>query len=316
MKKYGLLTGSVLLFIVLCSIGYAKYANTQREHNELEAKVAAEKAFNRQLENNWDYVLQDMNLIELRANDPKNLRSYSDFQYKRLGKVKFSPAYRNQADEFMTDVHRPVCELYKKMATPINKEKKDRLILEAKEVDSALASFSRKHPGFIQPSVRFESVLETNMAKLLPADKPATTRPEIIVVHTTPSYPNWIQTAAQRTSWDSMKSIASDYFKERHRLSLDINWATARRNPSYLLGYSIQSKLDQGISMRQNLLSRLEDVEMEEGMTTLSERLKSMLQNSLWSLEYAKKGDYASFKSVNNANDRIQNEIRRTFKIR
>lgn len=307
----------LILFVVVAAIaayvGIGIHQDRVAQQQRLIAEQKAGAEFQRQLQNNWDVIVQAVNLLPLRLESRGQLKEFASYTYKQLDALKFrvEPRYEGAAQVFMDTVYVDAKQLFKLLSTEVKSSRLDAIIDRANVLDTRLGSFQKRYPNFKRPDTMVGVVLENKLKDLV--KPPVQAQAPIRVVY---AYPTWVTTPSQQYAWDTMRQIAIEYFRERRGLAQRIMWKkVASRDSSYLRTYNVQMVLEGAIRLRQEMLSRIGNAERVEGMSALSSQLRAMLDNSITGLQYAKEGDYATFKVYNNRNDRIQADIRRTFGI-
>lgn len=303
----------VVIPVVVACVGISIYQDSVAEQQRLVAEQKAGAEFQRQLQNNWDVIVQAVNLLPLRLEGRGQLKKFASYSYKQLDALKFrvDPRYEGAADVFMDTVYLDAKHLFKLLSTELKSSRLDTIIDRANVLDNRMGSFQKRHPDFKRPDTMVGVVLESKLKDLV--KPPVQAKAPIRVVY---AYPTWVTSPVQQEAWDTMRNIAIDCFRERRSLAQRMRWDIARRDSSYLRSYNVQMVLEGAIRLRQEMISRIGNAERVEGMSALGSQLRTMLDNSITGLRYAKDGDYATFKAYNNQNDRIQADIRRTFGIR
>ena len=278
---------------------------------------ATQRDFETKLAQNWEIVASVANNIQIQAKNQDMLEHFAREQYQKVQGIHFSeisPAYQSQAEEFQKEVSAPMVELLREISSGVTDHNFGKILRQAQSADDGMKRFYENHPGSIEPA-SIATLLDESKSKIVkatPAPTPKTTT-RIIVV----DYPTWVHSQEQRQAWDTMHSVTRDYFNERTRMQKVIDWKYGSQNNNYFLVPAIRQRVQEGITERVELLTRLSTIESVEGMSDLSASIKAMLNNSIQSLSILRdSGDYARFKYLNNQNDRIQSSIRRQFGIR
>ncbi|MEK9156369.1 MAG: hypothetical protein AAB360_03695 [Patescibacteria group bacterium] len=315
MKKPAYFGLAVLAVMAIAIGGGITVHNQKVEQARLIAATRAEKEFQSQLERNWALITDFVRLLPIRLNNTHSLRNLADFEYKRLGSARFrvDESYRQAADTFMNEVHGKTTLLLAELTGELKPEQVPVILMRARDVDMEIEQYQRGHPELDRPAP-ITPLLESRLKQLVKRETPPPSK--IIVVTTSSGYPEWATTSEQRVAWNAAQDIVREYFRQRTLLSRNIDWPLAKKKPVSLLMPDANYELSVAIERRKDLLNQLNYIERVQGMSDLSGRLRAMLENSINGLYCAQRGDYASFKSYNNANDRLQAEIRRTFGIR
>ena len=219
---------------------------------------------------------------------------------------------RDEKDKFIENIKRPLSDLFNYLSKDIKSDQITTAFQKARTVDENIKRFCEKHPNFEKPK-EIAFYLKDRLSELTTDSQ--VKLPQVVYVSI--SYPVWVDTDEQRYAWDTIARIAQEYFSERTKLSRKLDWNYGKSHSNYFSRSDVRNILYDAISVREMLLVRLRSVESVEGMNQLSKKVGEMLNNSRISLRYLYNDcDYTSFKRINNRNDKIQIEIRKTFGIR
>lgn len=302
----------VVVVGITAAIGIPMYQDRERVAKMELAKVE----FQDQLQDKWSEVAEMVSLLPMRTSDPKTLRNFATFEYKKLNAMKpfrVDPAYKNQASDFMDKVHDPAMKLLGQLAERIKATDKSLVLEHARDLDESLRKFRENNNDLELRNVnQVAPILEGKFDKLAEAIKPP--KPTVIYVN---QYPDWVSTPEQRQAYSSMRDVARRYFAARSDLGRRLNWSYGRQNPNeYFSRGDVRSILTDAVSIRSQLETEVSAAERVEGMSELGDTLRTMIRNSYQSLGYLLNGqNYRAFKELSSQNDQISIQVRRKFRI-
>lgn len=307
--KRNLLVLVVIFLVVGAIVGITGYGS----YKEKEKLAAQQAEFEVQQKRHWNQIVNALNLFPLKASDSRTLQNFASFEFKQLNEMEFlvNSQYREEARRFMRRVHFPAKSLFLALSTKVTPERSEAILALAREVDNNLDDYSQSNPELKQ-FTQIAAILESKLKSIVIKEKPVVTK--IIVVNS--GYPSWVSNSEQRESYSSMRDIARRYLQSRMTLAKRLNWSRARGDSSYLRQSDVRSIIADAWNLRKELRSELSNASRVEGMSNLASLIDQMLMNSLDGLAAIyDHGDYPTFKSLNNVNDRLAKEIRNNYGV-